>query len=59
MKNSGVFSKTVENIGLKQEKTGRFVNWALGESNRFKKWVNGFGSGRFDLDRPMNREVQI
>jgi len=59
MKNSGVFSKTVENIGLKQEKTGRFVNWALGGSNRFKKWVNGFGSGRLDLDRPMNQEVQI
>jgi len=26
MKSSGVFSKTVENIGLEQEKTGRFVN---------------------------------
>jgi len=42
MKNSGVFSKTVENIGLKKEKTGRFVNWALGGSNRFKnmgQWV--------------------
>ena len=30
MKNSGAFSKTVENIGLEQEKTGRFVNWAPG-----------------------------
>jgi len=42
MKNSGVFRKTVENIGLKQEKTGRFVNWAPGGSNRFKnmgQWV--------------------
>jgi len=54
MKNSGVFSKTVENTGLKQEKTGRFENWALGGSNRFKIWVMGFGSGRLNLDRPMN-----
>jgi len=59
MKNSGVFNKTVETIGLKQEKTGRFVNWALGGSNRFKNMGHGFGSGRLNLDRPMNQEVQI
>jgi len=59
MKNSGVFNKTVENMGLKQEKTGRFVNWVLGGSNRFKNMGHRFGSGRLDLDRPMNQEVQI
>jgi len=42
MKNRGVFNKTVENIGLKHKKTGRFVNWALGGSNRFKIWVMGW-----------------
>ena len=53
MKNSGVFSKTVENIGLKQGKTGRFVNWALGGSNRFKNmgqwvWLRQIRSGPSD-----------
>ena len=53
MKNSGVFSKTVENIGLKQEKTGRFVNWALGGSNRFNNmgqwvWLRQIRSGPSD-----------
>ena len=57
MKNSGVFSKTVENIGLKQKKRIGSENWALGGSNRFKNMGHGFGSGRLDLDRPMNQEV--
>ena len=57
MKNRGVFSKTVENIGLKQKKRIGSENWALGGSNRFKNMGHGFGSGRLDLDRPMNQEV--
>jgi len=59
MKNSGVFNKIVENIGLKQEKWVGSENWALGGSNRFKNMGHGFGSGRLDLDRPMKQEVQI
>ena len=59
MKNSGVFSKTVENIGLEQEKRVGSENWTLGGSNRFKNMGHGFGSGRLNLDRPMNRKVQV
>ena len=56
MKNSGVFNKSVENIGLKQKKTGRFVNWALGGSNRFKNmgqrvWLRQIRSGPSDKSR--------
>ena len=57
MKNSGVFNKTVENIGLKQEKRVGSENWALGGSNWFKIMSHGFGSGRLNLDRPMNQEA--
>jgi len=59
MKNSGVFSKTVENIGLKQEKRVGLENWALGGSNRFENMGHGFGSGILNLGRPMNQEIQI
>jgi len=59
MKNSGVFNKTVETIGLKQNKRVGSEYWALGGSNRFKNMGHGFGSGRLNLDRPMNQEVQI
>ena len=59
MKNIGVFNKTVENIGLKQEKRVGSENWALGGPNLFKNMGHGFGSGRLNLDRPMNQEVQI
>jgi len=59
MKNSGAFNKTVENIGLKQEKRVGSENWALDGSNRFKNMGHGFGSGRLDLNHPMNQEVQI
>jgi len=57
MKNSGVFNKTVENIGLKQKKRVGSEYWALGGSNWFKNMGHGFGSGRLNLDRPMNQEV--
>ena len=59
MKKSGAFNKTVENIGLKQEKRVGSKYWALDGSNRFKNMGHGFGSGRLNLDRPMNQEVQI
>jgi len=54
MKNSGAFNKTVENIGLKQEKRVGSEYWALDGSNRFKNMGHGFGSGRLNLDRSMN-----
>jgi len=39
MKNSGVFNKTVENIGLKQEKRVGSENWALVGRSCSKIWV--------------------
>jgi len=59
MKNSGAFNKTAENIGLKQEKRVGSEYWALDGSNWFKNMGHGFGSGRLNLDRPMDQEAQI
>jgi len=59
IENRGVFNKTVENIRLKQEKRVGSEYWALDGLNRFKNMGHGFGSGRLNLDRPMNQEVQI
>ena len=59
IENRGVFNKTVENNGLKQEKQVGSKYWALDGSNRFKNMDHRFGSGRLNLDRLMNQEAQI
>ena len=52
-------TKKVGNIGLKQEKRVGSEYCALDGSNRFNNMGHGFGSGRLDMDRPMNQEVQV